>query len=322
MKILEFNVFEPFFATLDRSQRYLLGFSGGSDSMFLFLLLKHFNINFIAAHVDHGWRKTSYEEALFLKEFSEKERVPFSLYQVEKSLIASNNSEDKARQIRLRFFQDVCEIENLSGVFLAHHLDDQIETVLKRCLEGASLWNLKGLLKHKKIGNLTILRPLLIIHKQDILDFLKKFNICYIKDETNFDLKYLRARFRLKIIPTLNEFFGKSFGNSLVRLSQSSCELLEFLEEESKEFFNYVVDSDKEVSIDFSKKYPKSKFLWKFVIRKFFNFQCIKISQSAVETILHHCCKRSKNCFLRIDRYLVLMDRGKLILYKKPRSQD
>ena len=75
--------------------------------MFLFLLLKHFNINFIAAHVDHGWRKTSYEEALFLKEFSEKERVPFSLYQVEKSLIASNNSEDKATVLAKTWFSVV-----------------------------------------------------------------------------------------------------------------------------------------------------------------------------------------------------------------------
>lgn len=321
MEILEFKVFESFFSSLDRKKRYLLGFSGGSDSMFLFLLLKYFNINFIAAHVDYGWREVSYQEALFLKNFSEKEKIPFKLHKAKEDVVISNNPEDNARKIRLKFFQDICKAEKLSGVFLAHHLDDQIETILKRCLEGTSLWNLRGLVQQNKIEDLTILRPLLIIHKKNILKFLEKSNIPYIRDETNFDLTYLRARFRLKIIPTLNEFFGKSFSNSLVRLSQSSDELLEFLEEESREFFECVKDSDEEISIDFSKKQPRSKFLWKFVIRRFFDFQRIKISQFTVETILDHCFKRSKNCFLRVDKFLILMHRGKLTLYKHPRSE-
>lgn len=322
MDLLEYRLFEPFFASLDKGKRYLLGFSGGSDSMFLFLLLKYFNINFIAAHVDYGWRKTSSEEALFLKDFSEEKNVVFKLLQAKKAPLMSNNSENNAREIRFKFFRSLCEEEDLSGVFLAHHLDDQIETVLKRFLEGASLWNLRGLVAYKKMEKILILRPLLILHKQEILNFLRKINICYIEDETNYDLTYLRTRLRVKIIPILNEFFGKSFDSSLVRLSRSSNELLEFLEEESLEFFRTVIDSGVEISIDFSKNQPKSMFLWKFIIRKFFDSQCIPVSQNVVEAIVQHCCKRSKKCCLCVSKFLILINEGKLTLYKKPRNKN
>ena len=119
-----------------KKERYLLALSGGSDSMYLFHQLLDGKYDFAVAHVDHGWRETSKEEALWLKEYCEARGITFYGHKLDRVL-----GEDEARRARLAFFRS---IEGFDAVLMAHHADDQVETILKRLFEGSS--NLRGFL--------------------------------------------------------------------------------------------------------------------------------------------------------------------------------
>ncbi len=130
-----------------------VGFSGGADSLALLHLLIEsrslFNLDLHVLHVDSGWRQESYQEAEKLKRYVQQLDIPFYLHRPSRI----DRRENAAREERLLFFQEVYEAIKCQGLFLGHQGDDQSETILKRILEGASLFCLGGHgtnLKHKK----------------------------------------------------------------------------------------------------------------------------------------------------------------------------
>src|SRR5258708_5164832 len=126
-----------FFITHNLTEKpLLLALSGGPDSMALFYQLLDLNHPFQVAHVDHGWRAESSQEGAILEELCREKKIALHLRKLK---LEGANLEDLSRKARLLFFQEVCSKEKLEGVLLAHHADDQAETVLKRVLEGASL---------------------------------------------------------------------------------------------------------------------------------------------------------------------------------------
>ena len=207
----------------------LLGFSGGPDSKALLYGLLELGYREIQlAHIDHGWREESKEEAFLLSQEAKQLKLPF--HTIRLTLPTRGNLEEAARIERLKFFQSLHRQFSFQALLLAHHADDLAETVLKRVLEGAHLANLLSMQPVSAFNDLPIWRPFLGIEKTQILSFLKKRKLSFFEDSTNLDLKYLRSRMRQEILPRLRESFGKGISHNLVLLSQRSLEHREYLD--------------------------------------------------------------------------------------------
>lgn len=210
----------------------LLGYSGGPDSEALLQLLlevrrkKPFALHLV--HIDHGWRKTSEEEANSLRLKAKALGLPFHLAKQSPSI--GGNAEELARNFRYAYFKQLMEKYHFAGIFLAHHADDLAETVLKRMLEGAHLFTMGGMKPHSFYQGIRLFRPLLPFSKKELLAFLEEKNISFIHDATNEDVKFTRVKFRKKVFPFIQKEFGKNPTRPLQFFSKQTWELQEHLE--------------------------------------------------------------------------------------------
>jgi tRNA(Ile)-lysidine synthase len=213
----------------DQKSPLLFGYSGGSDSKALLYasLQTKLPIEIHIAHIDHGWRKESKEEALQIKEEMATLKLPFHLCQ----LTNAPFSELHARKERLLFFSSLFQKIPFQALILAHQQEDLLETCLKRVLEGAHLPFLGGMQPVGEIEGMQVFRPLLDTPKEEILTFLKTHNLTPFWDPTNHDLAFLRSRLRHEIVPNLRKSFGKTIDQNLTLLSQRAYELQNYLEE-------------------------------------------------------------------------------------------
>lgn len=212
----------------------LLALSGGPDSLALLWILHELkdelSLAFAVAHVDHRWRETSSEEASQLQALVKSLDIQFYLKTLDPASI-TGNKEEACRHQRLQFFESLCRQHNYQAVLLAHHADDQAETILKRLLEGASMSVLDALRPQQMIAGLLLWRPFLTLPKSEILNWLEGRSLTAIDDQTNRDTKYLRAKFRMRIIPWLSKEFGKQISTSLIRIGREAGSISEYLDE-------------------------------------------------------------------------------------------
>lgn len=207
----------------DRKKPLLIAYSGGPDSKALLYALIECGVAPHIAHVDHGWREESKEQALDLKAEAESLGCPFF-----STRLVGAKKEDEARSARYDFFSTLAP--KYAGIFIAHTLGDLAETVLKRVLEGAHLSNLGGMKPVSKRGAMNLWRPLLNVTRAQILEYLSSRSLCAINDPTNSDPTFLRARMRREILPLINQWFGKETFKNLALLSTRSYELQAYLE--------------------------------------------------------------------------------------------
>lgn len=193
--------------------------------MALFRALKKLGGKISLAHVDHGWRPTSGQEAETLRKWAEN--TPFFLKTLKKEDFQGNLEED-ARRKRLQFFHEVVLKTGSKGVLLGHHADDLAETVFKRLLEGTPLYSLEAIKKTTLIDDLLVARPLLDVTKKEILAYLG--NTPYFRDETNESDQFLRGRLRNTLFPWLSEAFGKRVEGPLAEMAREASLLSDYLE--------------------------------------------------------------------------------------------
>ncbi len=209
----------------DQKSPLLLGYSGGPDSKALLYSLLENGVKPHLAHVDHGWREESREEAEVLRRESVDLGCPF--FTVRLNL---PKKEDEARKGRIEFFRSL--FPAYQAVLLAHQAEDLAETVLKRILEGAHLSYLSGMQPVSNQYGMTLWRPFLNIRRRDILQFLEERSLIPIIDSSNEDPAYLRSRMRSEIFPFLNETFGKETVENLTLLSERAVELKKYLDQQ------------------------------------------------------------------------------------------
>ncbi|MDG5789999.1 tRNA lysidine(34) synthetase TilS [Evansella sp. AB-P1] len=189
----------------------LVAVSGGPDSMALihYLHKEHKkNMKLSVAHVEHGLRgKPSLEDLEFVKSYCEKEGIPFYFHQPDvKSIKKEHNfsTQEAARFCRYTWFEKLMGDIRATKLAMAHHGDDQIETVLMRQVRG-SVSSLKGIPVKRVFSSGEIIRPLLCLNKDEILTYCEKNNIIFRVDETNETNTYKRNRFRSSILPFLKK---------------------------------------------------------------------------------------------------------------------
>ena len=201
-------------------EQILLALSGGADSMYLLYFLKelqnHLSFSLRAMHVQHGIRgKEAMEDATFSRQQAELYQVPFLEYTCSVPDYAEENKlgiEEAARTLRYKALKEEAlrwqaESDRKTKIALAHHMDDQAETILFHLIRGAGFSGISGMKAEELLSEagITLLRPLLSLRKDEILKRLEELGIPYREDSTNRDKSYARNYLRLEILPALEK---------------------------------------------------------------------------------------------------------------------
>lgn len=193
----------------------LVAVSGGIDSMVLLHALTHlpprWQIRPVVLHFNHGLRgRSSAADETFVKRYCQGEKLPCFVGRA-RPWRTSQNLQDRARRLRYRFFGNQAHLIQVRlkqagrpGHFklaTAHQADDQAESFLMRWLQGAGLKGLsgiplKGTIQIPRARALTVIRPLLLVSRNEIRDYAHVHKIVYREDASNRSDKYLRNRIR------------------------------------------------------------------------------------------------------------------------------
>lgn len=201
--------------------------SGGSDSMALLHNLKslesEFDIEVIAVTVNHLIRENGESDANFVLNYCEKMGIRCYKFKVDVPKMAQAKAmslETAGREARYAIFDSLVQKGIANKIALAHHLDDQAETILLHLFRGAGLSGMKGMDYQK--DNIYI-RPMLETSKKEILEYIKQNEIPYVVDETNAESTYTRNYLRNEVMPLILKKWPNVV-NSLINFSKSAGE--------------------------------------------------------------------------------------------------
>ena len=203
-----------------RGETLLVALSGGPDSVALLDALRHLQRSrgflLVAAHLDHGLRPGSPEDAAFCASLCETLGVPLRSGKADVRSRAARESgglEQAARHERYAFLRRVREQENAAAIAVAHTRDDQAETLLLRLLRGAGATGLGAM--QLRAGD--VLRPLLASSREQVLAHLRERGLAFREDPSNQDPGHLRNRVRHELLPYLEARFNPRVREALAR---------------------------------------------------------------------------------------------------------
>lgn len=313
---------------IERNQHIIVGFSGGADSLFLVEVLLEYRKRvpfFIhCCHVNHLLRGIeALHDEEFCRQFCLQYNLPFYAFRID---IQSYSRKDKlsleeaGRKIRYDRFHRIANKWANSKIAVAHHADDQVETILQNLIRGAAITGLAGM-EFEKAG---IVRPLLEIYKEDIIKYLQECDISYCIDSTNEENDYNRNRIRNLLIPSLEEY-NPNFKASILRMSSSLHRDDDFLEQESAFYFDKVVKKDEDsfcyLDLDLWKELHPS-LQYRIIIKLIEELKGNRknIGQEHLDRITGLCSKeKGKKEYLA--GYAWLKDQNRLWVYKE-KKQD
>lgn len=323
-KHLQQTLFEFLKDHYDPAHPVLLALSGGPDSLALFYLLlklkEKLPISFGVAHIDHGWRSESAQEAEELQQLAHQHHIPFHLKKISPHMM-EGNLEAACRLERLEFYKELIRDCKYQAVILGHHADDQAETVLKRILEGADITVFTGLQKVNEIDQVILWRPLLNVTKKEILQWLDDEKIEAFLDQTNFDTKYLRARFRLEILPFLNKAFGKEVTSNLCHLGRDAQELKIYLDSHVSRYLQNILSGPFGKMLDLSQDCPKSNFELRYLIKEFCRQNQCVLTRALTETVCDLVQSNKSDRQVKWGGYILYIDRRRLFLMSAPMQE-
>lgn len=219
------------FSSFPKNLTYLVGVSGGADSMALAHLLRNQGYRkLIICHLHHGLRGEEADADLhFVENWAKKENLPFISARANVQAIMEEQGislEAAARIARHDFFFQCAAQKRCPRIFLAHHADDQAETALWSILRGSH--GVRGMAREQTITRgkrtLTLLRPLLAVRREELRQFLTENGHPWREDATNADPICARNRLRNEIIPLLNEMMQRDVTPALLRQCESTAD--------------------------------------------------------------------------------------------------
>ena len=216
-------------------EKLLIGLSGGADSVALLLLLLETKAQVTAVHVNHGLRgMDSDEDEAFVRRLCEDKGVQLLVFRAEPP---ENASEGWARKVRYGFFRQALQASRAEALVLAHHRDDQAETLLLHLVRGAGLTGLTGMAEDAMAEDMRILRPLLMYSRAELREYLMKQGQGWREDASNADPRYLRNAIRAEVLPCLERLIpgaAERIANTAALLAEDEAMLnsltAEFLE--------------------------------------------------------------------------------------------
>lgn len=194
--------------------------SGGADSMSLAILLQQFcidhNLSLVALIVDHQLRDNSTQEAQEVSQTLNQCGIVNIVLTIPKGCIGDSQLQQNARRWRYELLKNYCYQHFIPYLCIAHHLDDQLETMLFRESKGSNIIGNSGMSAKVIQSQVTLLRPLLIFNKATLLTFINKAIECkYVNDPSNYNVKFARVKWR-QYLATIDDTQQQQLTNRLV----------------------------------------------------------------------------------------------------------
>ncbi|MEQ8201994.1 MAG: tRNA lysidine(34) synthetase TilS [Syntrophomonadaceae bacterium] len=221
----------------------IVGLSGGPDSMALLHIMLDLSLRLdfriSVAHLNHGLRPEADQEESFVRAVCHRLGIDCYTRKVEVEKLAQDRKaglEETGRYARYGFFEELRQEIGGHRIATGHHSDDVAESVLLHLLRGSGIKGLRGIMPI----NGFIIRPLLRISKQELLQYLELMQIPYCRDETNSDQYYLRNRIRHKLVPLLEQEFNPRIVDKLNQLASIAGDENQVLEEQTEQLWDTV----------------------------------------------------------------------------------
>ncbi len=201
---------------------YVAGISGGVDSMvLLYILSRLLKFQVVAAHINYGRRGAQSDAdeelvTLFCREHNIAFEVHRSKEDRKQEHAETGNFQNQARELRRGFLLSVMRKYEAKAIFLAHHKDDQTETIFQKLLRGAAPEKWTGM----KLMDPPWVRPFLEISKEELLQFAEEHAIPYRTDRSNLESNYSRNVLRNEVFPLFENAFP-GWKQNIGRLSRS-----------------------------------------------------------------------------------------------------
>jgi tRNA(Ile)-lysidine synthase len=223
----------PWLASASRRKRWLVGVSGGADSVALLHLLVAAGFRkLVVCHFDHRLRgRASTGDAVFVRKLAESLGMPFECGRADVKRLAEQRRESvetAARYARQDFFSRCAAKHRCFRIVLAHHADDQAETVLWNLVRGSH--GPKGMSPVQRIGRLEIHRPLLSVRREELREWLVSRRLKWREDATNAEPFGVRNRLRNEALPLLAEIARRDVVPAILRSAAAVSEMEEIAE--------------------------------------------------------------------------------------------
>lgn len=244
------------------------GVSGGADSLcLLFMLLeyrKKIPFDIVVVHVNHMIRLDAVQDAEFVRQICEKEKIPFVLKEIAVKNLAETKklSEEEAGRIaRYETFYEALEQYKKNSntgkkIAVAHHQGDNAETLLFHLFRGTGITGMAGILP----VNGEIIRPLLNCSRMEIEEFLMQKGCHWCIDSTNEEDTYTRNKIRHHILPYAEKEINENAGKHLAQAALQMAELREYLDQEMSRIAidvkHTTLETEFGINIEKLKKYP------------------------------------------------------------------
>lgn len=288
-----------------KTDKLLLAFSGGVDSVVLAMLLKEGGYNFELAHCNFKLRgKESDADEKFCIDFAKKNKLKIHNKQFKTKDFVKNTKTSvqmAARELRYTWFMELAKKHKYDFVLTAHHANDNIETLLINLIRGTGINGLKGIPQKQNL----IARPLLFARKEDILAYAEKNKLKYRDDSSNDEVKYKRNYLRHEIIPglkKLNPALESTFDNNIRLFRQTAAVVKQFVSEKRKEI---IVEGNDSFKINIKKLVAEESaelLLFEWLSPKGFN-------NSQVEQIFNSLISKSSGKLFFSETHQALIDR-------------
>lgn len=213
-------------------KRFLLAVSGGIDSMCMasLFLASELDLQFGIATVNFKLREGDCDlDQALVRDWAEERGIPFHTIEFDTERYAEEHSistQMAARDLRYGWFYQLLEEHKYDYIAIAHNMDDSAETLLLNLIRGTGV---KGLAGIRKVNG-KVIRPLISVSREDIVEYVSKNNVPYRDDKTNFESHYFRNRVRNIIFPEIKKI-NPSFLKTISRTSSYFIQAEEVLDE-------------------------------------------------------------------------------------------
>ena len=234
----------------------LLGLSGGRDSVaLLHLLLAAGHRDLVVCHLNHALRgRESDEDAAFVRSLAESHGLACEIAKTDVRARAKKKHlsiETAAREARHAFFKRLCRQHRTCEVLLAHHADDQAETILGNMLRGCGLDGLVGMrLVTRLDAGIQLLRPLLRTRRSEVDAYVMDQALAYREDSSNASPGHRRNRIRHEALPLLGDIAGRDVIPLINRLGVIAESSGDFLDKEAAAWLQACVEGQALCQLD------------------------------------------------------------------------